>query len=221
MRVNRDEVIAGLPALELRRFLRRHCDFGWFLESAARTLGTSDHETEVILSDLENDGFIRRVRMLEGRQVWETELKGRQLAKAGAGPGYRRATAERHLHQFLDRVTELAIRDEFLHKVRKVVLFGSFLNETVDPVGDVDLAIDIVFKEPDRSRARQLADEYLRQAITQERRFNNYVDQLFAAENDARRFLKNRSPVLQLTSIDDPILELAPIRVIYEDGSRS
>lgn len=219
MRIARDQVIAGLPALEVRRLLRQHYDFGWFLESAADTLGMDEAETQPILEALEKEGFIRRGRVTEGRQVWETELKGRQLAKAGAGPGYRRQTAERHLEQFLVRVSELAERPEFLHRVRKVILFGSFLDPTRDPVGDVDLAIDLVFKEQDRDKALRLADDYAGRAIGQGRRFSSFVDQLFAAENDARRFLKGKSPVLQLTGIDDPILELAAQKVIYEDRS--
>jgi predicted nucleotidyltransferase len=216
MHIDRKDMIAGLPALDVRRLLRRHFDYGWFTESAARTLGVSRDRADEILLRLEREGFIRRRKSHSSETVWEVELKGRRLAKAGAGPKYLRATAERHLKAFEQRVLELRERDDLLHRVSRVILFGSFLDETLDRVSDVDLALELQFKEQNTKKAFALSQIYAQKALERGRTFRTYVDQLFAAKTDALSFLKARSPILQFTDVEDPILDLAPTKLIYE-----
>lgn len=160
MHIDSKEQIAGVPILEIRKLLRRHAGFAWRAESAARTLDVSLQRADEILTELEQAGFVsRRSSSTDDGLTWEVELKGRRLAKAGAGPRYHRARAEKHLKMFQKRVLELRYRHEYLHKVRRAILFGSFLDEEQDRVSDVDLAVDLQFKEPNRKTALARSEE--------------------------------------------------------------
>jgi len=54
-----------------------------------------------------------------------------------------RKTADRALHEFLDRVRTLNANKDALYQVPEVVIFGSYLTDA-ERLGDVDLAIEPV-----------------------------------------------------------------------------
>ena len=80
-------------------------------------------------------------------RVYRLTTAGYALVGAKVGSGFKRATAQRALDAMLVRVEEANASPKSYVTITKVVLFGSMLDESVEVVGDVDVAIQIVGKE--------------------------------------------------------------------------
>src|SRR5207245_320136 len=92
-------------------------------------------------------------------EVWNLTQAGITLSAATAAAPVTRATAERALAQFLDRVRRVDQDPYFLAKVTRLVLFGSMLRPEVQRLSDVDLAVELSPKEADFDRSRVLNRE--------------------------------------------------------------
>ncbi len=94
-------------------------------------------------------------------------------------------------------------------------MFGSFLSES-STIGDLDIAIDLVPKEPDAIKHLELIPAHANTAALCGKRFQNFVQRLDFAAQEVRSYLKARSRIIQLTDCDDGVLKIAEHRVIYE-----
>ena len=81
------------------------------------------------------------------------------------------------MSEFLDRVRQVNSNSGFLYRVRKVVVFGSFLSDAPF-VGDLDLAVDLCPKEKDSRKHSELIRARANEAARYGRRFRNYVEGL-------------------------------------------
>lgn len=207
VRITSTDQIAGLPALELRDALR-YCrgDEGFYLERLADRLRLPQQETQRVLDQLVQEGYVE-----PWNDWWRTTISGNALCNAKASKPVSRAKAQAELDGFMERVAEVETSDRFLCRVERVILFGSFLDPWVDPVGDVDLAIEVSWKPIEGSRP-QLA---LAHAKTSGRRMASFVDKLTWPEREVRLFVKGKSRVLSIASTADAILETSPHRTIY------
>jgi hypothetical protein len=61
-----------------------------------------------------------------------------------SGTSWRPTAMHRALDGFLARVEEINANPRAEWGARKLVLFGSFLDPNIEPVGDVDLAVEMV-----------------------------------------------------------------------------
>ena len=91
------------------------------------------------------------------------------------------------LSEFMDRVREVNEDGRFLFRVRKVVLFGSFLTES-STIGDLDIAIDLVPKEPDARKHSELILAHANAAALNGKRFQNFVQRLDFAAQEVRSY---------------------------------
>ena len=130
----------------------------------------------------------------------------------------KRVTAERVLREFLDRVRTVNESDSYLYRVERVILFGSMLNKEKDRVNDIDLVLELVPKERDLEKAHQLNMAYANEQVAKGRHYRNYADMLFFAKNDALKFLRKRSRLLNFHNPDDSVWADSPHRTIYENG---
>jgi predicted nucleotidyltransferase len=124
--------------------------------------------------ELEVDGFLERMSEREWHEehvvvqgtetpldewdlsespAWSTTIKGNALAMASAAGPVLRKTAERLLAEFLDRVKEVRESDTYLYRVKRVILFGSMLDQDRSHVNDIDLVVELVHKVKDRETA--------------------------------------------------------------------
>jgi predicted nucleotidyltransferase len=141
------------------------------------------------------------------------------LAAASAAKPVTRATAERALSQFLERVTRVNENPYFLAKATKVVLFGSMLKPEVDRLSDVDLVVELARKETDVERAglrnRQRAEDLAKQG----RRFRNFLKWEACWYLETFQFLKGRSRVISLAdySVEKALVLAVPHRVLIDE----
>jgi len=220
MRIQPDELISGFPASQIRKLLRQSVEF-LSVGNVTRVLGLRGKEALRLLETLEKQGFIEKNAMVsDAEQSWKHTIKGGALSNALFSAPVSRTSAEKKLSEFMERVHRVNEDSRFLFRVRKVVLFGSFLTQS-PTIGDLDIAIDLVQKEPDARKHSQLLLARANEAASYGRHFPNYVEGLRFAEQEVIMFLKARSRILQLTRCDDGVLNITENRVIYESPEQN
>lgn len=211
MRLASKDTVAGLPAAQARQLMRevrvRHPE-GMPVTWIAKALSTDVDEATNVVKLLEADGFV--VPSPEG---WTTTIQGNALANVRFTKPSPRAKAQVHLDGLLARAAEVNANEQLLHDVTRIVLFGSFLDPAIDPVGDVDLVVTLTR----RHLGREVMEEKTRQFNElMDHRSTGILDYLFYPENWVKTFLKNRSSVLAIIWDDDPVLEITAHKVIFE-----
>lgn len=231
MKINSADTVAGLPIIKVRDFLRKEPHDAWTLDYVSDALEVSPAVAKDVVQELEANGFLvgKTRAQWHGEHVavqgadrddvealaWATTVKGNALGMASAAPSVKRSTAERVLEEFLGRVNELVDRDEYLYRVKRVVLFGSMLDLNRQTVNDIDLVVELEAKEPDKELSSRLDRDYAAARIAEGRHFSNYVDQLFAAQHDTLKFLRKRSRLLKFHRLEGEVWQEAEHRLIY------
>ncbi len=215
MRIRPDDLVVGFHAKQIRKLLRQSVE-SLSADDVTKVLGLRGRSALRLLENLEQQGFIEKNTFApDARRIWKHTIKGGALSKALFSAPVSRRSAERKLSEFMDRVREVNEASGFLFRVRKVVLFGSFLSES-SSIGDLDVAIDLVPKEPDPRKHSELILAHANSAAQCGRRFQNFVQRLDFAAQEVRSYLKARSRIIQLTDCNDGVLNIAKSRVLYE-----
>lgn len=226
MLIQRDQLIAGLPAVAVRDMMR----LLYGAAHSSRALGThlamGIDDADALVSTLQAEGLIDRAELagsyvaMEDEDVrggnlslWTTTIAGTALSKARIGVPMSRSKAQALLDGVLDRVEDVNAGDDWLHWVAKVVLYGSFAQKDDRPVGDVDLAIWLV--------ARYRDEEYFQRQhqmlIEDDARPSTIVGQVGYAQTKLLRHIRGRSPKVDLVdhSADQPLPPGAVAMVVY------
>lgn len=199
----------------VRRALRRLSQSEWTNESLAHEARLGEAGATALRRKLQRHGFIERVHGRPGH--WQTTLKGDALANARLRR-VRRVTAERALADLIERAKTLAHLGHHVWKVRRLAVFGSFLDHKADDVGDVDVIVELGTKLPDWSAHLQAEDSYRQREREHGRVFRSFIDELLSPRTDPLRFLKGRSSVVSLHDpADEAGLEGARFEIVYED----
>jgi predicted nucleotidyltransferase len=216
MHIDPKGTLGGCPALVVRKALRYLREWDEWrvsdLESTAKlTPGTGGD----LVKALQAEGLIES----RAKGAWSVTQAGRTFSVASAAKPVTRATAERALAQFLDRVEQVNRDPYFLGKVVRVVLFGSLLKPDVGRLSDVDLAVELVPKEGDRDRASEQNYQRAGELAEKGQRFRNVVDWALCWYFETRRFLKGGSRVIALADYrtEKPLVLAVPHRVLLGD----
>lgn len=215
MQIHPDELVVGFPARQIRKLLRRSDQF-LSVGDVTKVLELKGKKALRLLETLEQQGFIEKnICAHNAGQYWKHTIRGGALSTALFSAPVSQKNAEKKLSEFMDRVRYVNENNRFLYRVRKVIVFGSFLTES-PTVGDLDIAIDLEQKEPDGKKHTKLILARANAAALNGKRFQNFVERLHFAVQDVKLFLKARSRILQLTDFDDGVLKIAEQRIIYE-----
>lgn len=129
---------------------------------------------------------------------------------------YSRKTAKRALKNVVKKIKEANENEEFIYKITKAVLFGSFINSSKNKVGDLDIAIYIELKNKSISEFEQ----NFNRANTS----SNYVPfilRFIYGKEEVFKYIKDKKRVLQLhdgIKIDEDAKKCnEPISYIYID----
>lgn len=200
MRLTRTDVVVGMSANDARELMRRfrsarpESAISGFVDTGER----SDHQ---IARALHEAGYLGvKWDDLDGETWWETTTKGNALAQASFGRPITRATAQRHLNEVIARARAFNADVTRLAVVSELVVFGSFLDPAVDELGDLDLAVSLRLRFPVSTHPDKRTEILLAYASTSGRRFGTLVDRLFWPEQEALLALRNRSPVINITT---------------------
>ena len=81
-------------------------------------------------------------------------------------------------------------------------MFGSYLDPSVEQLGDLDLAVKLGSRLSPELSGDERTKQRLRYSYGSGRRFATYTDVLFWPEDEAVRFLRNRSAAISITRQD-------------------
>jgi predicted nucleotidyltransferase len=219
MRIRPDDLIAGFPARQVRKLLRQS-DLFLSVDDVTKVLRLRGDSALQLLKTLEQQGFIKKnASAPDPKKSWKHTIKGGALSNALFSSPVSRQSAEKALSEFMDRVREVNEASRFLFRVRKVVLFGSFLTESA-ALGDLDIAIDLVQKEQENRKHSELLLAHANTAALNGKRFGNFIQRLEFSAKEVRSYLKGRSRIIQLTDCKDGVLKTAKSQVIYESSEK-
>jgi hypothetical protein len=148
MRVSRSDTICGVPAPTARQLMRAYFDER-STEVACDVLGADRRAARERLCAFEAAGYIERAKQESGTgdQWWMTTIKGNALAQASFGNPISRTTATRLLAQVIERARAYNAYPGRLLTVARIEVFGSYLDPTIDRLGDLDLAVSTVRRD--------------------------------------------------------------------------
>ena len=215
MIINSKDKMFGLPVMKLREFFKRYTD-NWDVESIMCFFDLDRKKADALLIQLAEEGYIEKGSKFHEEQLWTNSVKGNALALASAAKPILRTTAEKKINEFLARVKEVNTNGYYLYKIKKVVLFGSYLGEA-ERLGDIDLAIEIVPKETDRDKFQKSAQDRSREAVHNGRHFNNYAEEVYWPQAEVLKYLKSRSRSISIHFTSDSVLENSKQKVIFEE----
>jgi len=219
MHIDPKSQIAGVPSLRVREFLHRMRRSPWPLESVAKRLDLSEAQAAELTAELLRLGYIESTS--SDTNHYRRTLAGSAFSQASAARPLTRKTAERKLDEFLERVREVNRDDRLAYRVRRVVLFGSYLTEQ-ERINDVDVAVELE-KRYLGEEGEAVCDARVREAEEAGRQFDSYMDAFYWPRDEILLRLKARSRAISLHQIEKEqrLLERTETRVVFEadDGS--
>ena len=214
MNVDPSVTIDDIPILSIRDFFRRASDREWSWEWLGHTLKLSRDRSRRLIDELVKQGYVEASR--EKAYPWRCTEKGLALASARGTRPVGRGVAQAQLERFLKRVALANAHPDFVYRVRRVYLFGSYLTTDKERVGDLDLAVELEPTDTDHDQHWKRHDERVSAALRAGRHFSNYVEQIFWPKEEVMRFLRQRSRVIGLHSAENITGRGWPMKVIYE-----
>jgi hypothetical protein len=206
MRIEKDQLIAGLPARDIRRFMREAAGFIIRTRTVTDVLGFSESRAFKLLKNLQNE------RLLAAKDDhWEATERGHALAMATAATPLRRATAERLLEQVVERAREINRNEGLAYRVQRLAVFGSVAAGSERP-NDVDVACSLVTRFVGEKQ-RVLEDER-RKA---KGRFANTSEWAVWPKLEVLKNLKAGSHRLSIQEFATPALETIDHRILFSD----
>src|ERR1035437_4219543 len=195
MHVDAKGTVGRYPVLPVRATLRHlRSRLQWGLAELETAAGLPPGNGRAVVGVLRAEGLIEAA----GRETWTITQAGQTFSSATAARLVTRATAERALSQFLERVNEVNQNPYFLAKVTRAVLFGSMLKPEAERLSDVDLAVELTREEPDYEQALEQNQQRAEELASIGRRFRNFLEVEGCWYWEAFRFLKRRSRVIAL-----------------------
>jgi len=226
MRIDPNEQIEGIALTEIRAAFREAgLDSIVSTEFIRRRFRLSWARAEGLITELRQLGFLKaNSTRRPGRgdaDEWGLTKDGIRLRAATAAKTIHRATADRLLSELLQRIELLNSDNRFLARVAKAVVFGSYLGKD-DRIGDVDVAVQVVPREPDFEKHTKANSRRVAQEFARGRRFSNIVAQAFWWQSEAMLFLRNRKRALSLQDYSSikKIVDACPHRIIYRASVR-
>jgi predicted nucleotidyltransferase len=200
VRVSKSDAICGLAAPAARQLMRAYYD-DRPVEVACDVLGVNRDAARDQMRAFQAAGYVERRGLAHagGEDWWTTTVKGNALAGASFGKPVSRATATRLLGQVIDRARAYNADPARLLTITEIVVFGSYLDPAVDPLGDLDLAVATARRDTDGQR---YVDKVLEYARVSGRSFGAFPDRLFWPARELRMILRNRSPAISITDED-------------------
>ncbi|WP_311245352.1 MULTISPECIES: hypothetical protein [unclassified Microbacterium] len=209
MRVQKTDVIAGLPAPLAREVLRKGVRREIYHAHVAKLFDGLDIDPAAALQALADAGLFEFVQKdQDGDTWWRPTVNGNALAMASFGKPITRATADRLLAGVIERAEGINADPAKIFFVERLRVFGSYLDPEVDPLGDLDIELVLgQYRVPN-----EVVEAYVKSSG---RRFSSYIDKLFWPEREVVQILKNRSGSINITRED--IGELTDrVRTVYE-----
>lgn len=220
MRIDPKATISGWPTLTLRKVLRRlRGRLSWSLPDLEAVAELPAGKGRTLAQVLRAEGLVEG----SGPGVWNLTQAGVTFSAATAAAPVTRATAEKALAEFLDRVRRVDQDPCFLAKVTRLVLFGSMLKPEVQRLSDVDLAVELTAKEADYERAQVLNRQRAEELASRGHQFRSFLEVEHCWHRETFKFLKGRSRVIALAdyTVEKAFILAVPHRVLLGEAEQN
>lgn len=135
-----------LPLRRVRDWLRRE---GFYTSHQSIASAFPDQSPDKIMQALVDFGIVEREESSSGREDFKIKPKASLLVASHAWKPITRQVAERTLRTVIKNAEEINKNESGFHlmAVHRLRVFGSYLDKTRETFGDVDILIEIVFRE--------------------------------------------------------------------------
>ena len=213
MRLAKTDIIAGLDATTVRNLMRSLRNPGTVQYVQSRIPGGIDAADTV--TELKKLGYLRLEdrAAYAGEDWWVTTTLGNALAMASFAKPISRTTAERLLTGLLERTKAWNANPDRLISIDEVIVFGSYLDLTINRLGDVDIAVTLS-NWPEHQSHETFNKRVRAYSRASGRTFSSFVDEMSWPATEAKQHLRNRSTALNITT--EEIRNLTDkLRVVY------
>ena len=199
MKIDKNKRINNIPIIKIRNFLRR------FSRGSSEDLLThisgyfnlTKQKATKIIEALVEEGYIEK----EG-EVFYCTIKGNALSNVRFIKRMNKEKADKEFSEFMKRVENLNQNNEFIYQVKRIVIFGSYLNPENKDFGDIDIGIELEPRIKDKKAFELAENEIISNAIENGKVFSNIVDELFYPQNLVFKYLKNKSRYISIHRMD-------------------
>lgn len=115
----------------------------------------------------------------------------------------------------MKRVKQINISEEYLYKVTKVWLFGSYLRPDVTELNDIDIGIELTSKYSDPTIRIKKDLEYSAMAMQNGQRLSSLINKLSFPQEEIKKILRNKSQYISLHTTSDQVLKHTETLQIY------
>lgn len=214
MRIDKNATLRTVPTLLVRKLLQHAAQWHGriYRQNIGHLLRGSGFSTSTVVTILLAEGLVEKEQ--SPAPHFALTVAGSAFAMASIGPGYKIATATRALSDFLGRVHDVNADPYYLYGVKRVGVFGSYLNAP-PIVNDVDIAYDLYRKDTKGIAWDVVRRQRSREARAAGRQFHIFMEELYWPETEVRLKLKARSRILSLHEYDDAVGLGATIVEVY------
>jgi hypothetical protein len=222
MKIRRNEILFGQPALKIREVLRKAIDGklwgysqGELADKVATIIKQPVSVAEQIMANLIQEGYLFLEKGKGSELLYrlhDTE-KGRRFGLASA-ISINRQKATQLLNELIARTEAINADTDLAYYVESLHVFGSYLSDE-EILGDLDVGFKLT--------RRYTGDEF--DACSQKRtdlarssgkRFRDFLEELCWSEIEISRMLKNRQQGLSLHNIEsDSVFEVTETNTVY------
>lgn len=207
MRISREQIICGVPAIALRDAFKR-LDSSWDIEYLAGLLKVPSEQAQECLSCLLGEGYVEPDSEVHGRQLFRVTLKGGALTLASALKPISRLKAESLVAEVVKRAREVNADPGQLYRVAKLTVFGSYLSDA-EELGDVDIAVGLARKDDEWPPMPEGEYEYARRLPQGARKPRGPFETLAWPQEAVWRILKGKSRYISIHPASDQVLQSA------------
>lgn len=215
MRLTKSSRVAGVPAPAARALMRKARLVELYTEYAEDMLGRAgvDQPSQALRQLLEG-GYLQPGQGKE--ETVTTTTAGNALAMASFAPPITRATAERLVSGLVERAGQYNDDRSKPRFIRRIRLFGSYLDPAMDRLGDVDVELTT-------ERRRGLPDQELVDYGRQSGKdFSSMMQELMWPDVELRRALIGGSRAISVHDSGEDIERFTDrIQTIFESDQRS
>jgi hypothetical protein len=189
LRLKSDDLIAGVPARQLRDLLSFY-HTGLRVEGVAHRLKIEQGRAAEIIQALVDEEFLEPADSMG----WHGQTaKGAAVQNARFIKPMPRARAEALLTETIERCRAANDNEDFVFYVAKLHVFGSHLSDSPD-LGDLDLVVEV----EQRPGVNSIVEASKARFQASGRTARSYPEELMYGRREVMRFVKGRSPYLSL-----------------------
>ena len=225
MNIDPKSNICGHPATITRDALRRMAQvtvtpaqFKKMLQYNKR-LRMAISKPELFLSELAKAGYLEANQEKNGEVCYELNTNGYQLANASALKRFTRKQANKEFNSLIERALSIEKSGYYLDRVSRITVFGSFITDS-ETVGDIDICVEFERKTEllngENYHQVQKALVEIDEKLGQGFRPQTFSETISYSVTKAKKFLKNRRPILSFHYIGEIEESDYPRKVLYE-----